>query len=55
MIVIGPLCTPLAPFGDGMEAAGAEVGDLVVVFQLGADGLTASPTTFLSHPALVEI
>ena len=29
----------------------ADVGDLVVVFQAGAYGLTASPTAFLSHPA----
>ena len=26
------------------------VGDLVVIFQAGAYGLTASPTAFLSHP-----
>ena len=29
----------------------AEIGDLVVVFQAGAYGLTASPTAFLGHPA----
>ena len=29
----------------------AEAGDLIVVFQSGAYGLTASPTAFLSHPA----
>ena len=33
----------------------AEIGDLVVVFQAGAYGLTASPTAFLSHPAPVEV
>ena len=33
----------------------ADVGDLVVVFQAGAYGLTASPTAFLSHPAPVEV
>jgi diaminopimelate decarboxylase len=33
----------------------AETGDLIVVFQSGAYGLTASPTAFLSHPAPVEV
>ena len=33
----------------------AEAGDLIVVFQSGAYGLTASPTAFLSHPAPVEV
>jgi diaminopimelate decarboxylase len=35
--------------------AKADVGDLIVVFQSGAYGLTASPIAFLSHPAPVEI
>ena len=30
-------------------------GDLIVVFQSGAYGLTASPTAFLGHPAPVEV
>ena len=33
----------------------AEIGDLVVIFQAGAYGLTASPTAFLGHPAPVEV
>ena len=33
----------------------AQIDDLVVVFQAGADGLTASPTAFLSHPAPAEV
>ena len=33
----------------------ADIGDLVVVFQAGAYGLTASPTAFLSHPAPAEV
>ncbi len=49
--VVGPLCTPLDLLGDKMELSQADVGDLVVVFQSGAYGLTASPTAFLSHPA----
>ena len=53
--VVGPLCTPLDLLADAMELAKAEIGDLVVVFQSGAYGLTASPTAFLSHPAPVEI
>ena len=38
-----------------MEMAKADVGDLIVVFQSGAYGLTASPTAFLSHPAPAEV
>ena len=32
-----------------------EIGDLIVVFQAGAYGLTASPTAFLGHPEPVEV
>ena len=53
--VVGCLCTPLDLLADGAELPPAEVGDLVVVFQAGAYGLTASPTGFLSHPAPVEV
>jgi diaminopimelate decarboxylase len=53
--VVGPLCTPLDLLADSMELAQAEVGDLIVVFQSGAYGLTASPTAFLSHPAPAEV
>ena len=53
--VVGPLCTPLDLLADRMELAKADVGDLIVVFQSGAYGLTASPTAFLSHPAPAEI
>jgi diaminopimelate decarboxylase len=52
--VVGPLCTPLDLLADGMEMAQAGVGDLIVVFQSGAYGLTASPIAFLSHPAPAE-
>jgi len=48
--VVGPLCTPLDLLADRMELAEAQPGDLVVVFQSGAYGLTASPTAFLGHP-----
>jgi diaminopimelate decarboxylase len=53
--VVGPLCTPLDLLADRLEMSKAEMGDLVVVFQSGAYGLTASPTAFLSHPAPVEV
>jgi diaminopimelate decarboxylase len=53
--VVGPLCTPLDVLAERMELARAEVGDLVVVFQSGAYGLSASPTAFLGHPAPLEV
>jgi len=53
--VVGPLCTPLDLLADQMEMAKADVGDLVVVFQSGAYGLSASPTAFLSHPSALEV
>lgn len=53
--VVGPLCTPLDLLADRMEMSRAEAGDLIVVFQSGAYGLTASPTAFLSHPAPAEV
>ena len=53
--VVGPLCTPLDVLAERMELARADIGDLIVVFQSGAYGLTASPSAFLSHPACVEI
>ena len=53
--VVGPLCTPLDLLADRMELATAEVGDLVVIFQSGAYGFTASPQAFLGHPACAEV
>lgn len=53
--VVGPLCTPLDLLANQMELPKAEPGDLVVVFQSGAYGLTASPTAFLGHPAPQEV
>ncbi|MES2103875.1 MAG: pyridoxal-dependent decarboxylase, exosortase A system-associated [Pseudomonadota bacterium] len=53
--VVGPLCTPLDLLADQMALAHAEVGDLIVVFQSGAYGLTASPTAFLGHPLALEV
>jgi diaminopimelate decarboxylase len=53
--VVGPLCTPLDLLADRSEMARAEEGDLVVVLQSGAYGLTASPLGFLSHPPPREV
>jgi diaminopimelate decarboxylase len=53
--VVGCLCTPLDLLADGVELPNAGIGDLVVLFQAGAYGLTASPTAFLSHPAPIEV
>jgi diaminopimelate decarboxylase len=53
--VVGPLCTPLDLLAERMELPQADVGDLVVVFQSGAYGRTASPAAFLSHPDVVEV
>ena len=53
--VVGPLCTPLDLLADKMQLPTAQVGDLVVVFQSGAYGASASPQSFLGHPACVEV
>lgn len=53
--VVGPLCTPLDILGDRMELANAYPGDLVVVFQSGAYGASASPQGFLGHPSPLEV
>ncbi|MFF2271641.1 pyridoxal-dependent decarboxylase, exosortase A system-associated [Agromyces sp. NPDC058136] len=53
--VVGCLCTPLDLLGDQVELPPADVGDLIVIFQAGAYGLTASPTAFLGHPAPAEV
>ena len=53
--VVGCLCTPLDMLGDKVDLPRGDVGDLVVIFQAGAYGYTASPTAFLSHPAPLEV
>ena len=53
--VVGCLCTPLDLLGSDVELPRTDVGDLVVLFQAGAYGLTASPTQFLGHPAPAEV
>ena len=53
--IVGPLCTPLDLLADRMDLAQAFPGDLVVVFQSGAYGPSASPKAFLSHPDCAEV
>jgi diaminopimelate decarboxylase len=53
-MIVGPLCTPLDLLAENLEVAHAQPGDLVVVFQSGAYGASASPQAFLSHPPVVE-
>jgi len=53
--VVGPLCTPLDLLADRMTLPTAQVGDLVVVFQSGAYGASASPQAFLGHPRCLEV
>lgn len=53
--VVGPLCTPLDLLADRMKLPQAQVGDLVVVYQSGAYGASASPHAFLGHPPCAEV
>lgn len=53
--VVGCLCTPLDLLADEVELPPADIDDLIVIFQAGAYGLTASPTAFLGHPAPAEV
>ena len=53
--IVGRLCTPLDILADKVELPKAEIGDLVVILQSGAYGLTASPSAFLGHPAPQEV
>ncbi len=52
---VGPLCTPLDLLADRMNLPRADIGDLVVIFQSGAYGASASPARFLGHPAVTEV
>ncbi|MDR1855400.1 MAG: pyridoxal-dependent decarboxylase, exosortase A system-associated [Azoarcus sp.] len=53
--IVGPLCTPLDILAERMVLPRGEPGDLVVIFQSGAYGATASPQAFLGHPPVVEV
>lgn len=51
----GPLCTPLDILADKISLPEAAPGDWLVVLQSGAYGASASPASFLGHPAVVEL
>lgn len=53
--VVGALCTPLDVLAQGVALPPAREGDLVIVYQSGAYGASASPGRFLQHPACVEV
>lgn len=53
--IVGPLCTPLDVLAERVSLPPAAAGDLVVVFQSGAYGASASPHGFLGHPPPLEV
>ncbi|MEM9280441.1 MAG: type III PLP-dependent enzyme [Verrucomicrobiota bacterium] len=53
--VVGQLCTPLDCIGRNLKITELKVGDLVEIPNVGAYGLTASVTGFLSRPTPLEI
>jgi diaminopimelate decarboxylase len=53
--VVGPLCTPLDILAERMVLPRGEPGDLIVIFQSGAYGASASPQAFLGHPPVLEV
>jgi len=53
--VVGPLCTPLDMMAERVSLPLSDTGDLVVLFQSGAYGASASPQGFLGHPPPREV
>ncbi|MGI5499286.1 type III PLP-dependent enzyme [Lentzea sp. CA-135723] len=53
--LVGPLCTPLDTLGRGLRMPAVRPGDLVVVPNVGAYGLTASLLGFLGHSPPAEV
>ncbi|MER6091800.1 alanine racemase [Streptomyces bluensis] len=51
----GPLCTPADVRSRAVDLPGARPGDLLVLPNVGAYGLSASLPGFLGHPAPVEV
>ncbi len=49
--VVGCLCTPLDRLGDKVALPPVAEGDLIAIFLAGAYGASASPASFLGHPA----
>lgn len=52
--ICGPLCTPMDRLATSVSC-GARVGDLVVWWNMGAYGITAAPSGFLSFPVPSEV
>lgn len=53
--IVGPLCSPLDSLGRNLKLPAFQPGDLVAIPNVGAYGLSASLTSFLSHPAPKEL
>lgn len=53
--IAGPLCAPFDVLARDITLPVAQPGDLLVVFQSGAYGASASPVNFLGHPPATEI
>lgn len=53
--VHGPLCTSIDRLASGVELPPLSPGDVIAVYPSGAYGPTASPQSFISHPAVREI
>jgi diaminopimelate decarboxylase len=53
--VVGCLCTPMDVFARDVMLPPVEIGDMLILFQAGAYGYTASPRQFLSHPEPEEV
>jgi diaminopimelate decarboxylase len=53
--IAGRLCTPIDSLGIGVELPEAEKDDLLVIYNSGAYGYTASPLLFLGHDTPLEV
>jgi diaminopimelate decarboxylase len=53
--VVGSLCTPLDVLGNELALPAVVEGDVVVLFQAGAYGYSASPLHFLGHALPAEV
>ncbi len=51
----GPLCTTIDRLASNAELPALRVGDMIAIAGLGAYGLSASPTRFISHPEAREV
>lgn len=53
--VHGPLCTSIDRLASGVELPPLSQGDVIAIYPSGAYGPTASPQSFISHPAVREV